>query len=246
MRRLILGFLVYLLFFNCSALFAEDNIIMHKPEPQIVRVGISDNNFSNYLFDRVSVSSNSSFIISDNFEKEILLEPYKTADITFKDGQFEVCDGNNVILKTDKKLVISSTNIGVLYINGLKRKSKQAFYKGNIELEISLSNPLNKFAIVNVLPLQDYLKGVVPNEMPVSFGLEALKAQAILARNYVLKPREKYYKEFDICDSVACQVYFGANTQEPLSDKAVDETKNLVVLYDNDVVLGGATIIKTP
>ena len=237
MRRLILGFLVYLIFFNSSALFAEDNIIMHKPEPQIVRVGISDNNFSNYLFDRVSVSSNSSFIISDNFEKEILLEPYKTADITFKDGQFEVCDGNNVILKTDKKLVISSTNIGVLYINGLKRKSKQAFYKGNIELEISLSNPLNKFAIVNVLPLQDYLKGVVPNEMPVSFGLEALKAQAILARNYLLKPREKYYKEFDICDSVACQVYFGANTQEPLSDKAVDETQNLVVLYDNDLIL---------
>ena len=110
-------------------------------------------------------------------------------------------------------------------------------YFGNIELEKSRNNPDSKFAVVNVLPLQTYLKGVVPNEMPTDFGLEALKAQAVLARNYVLKPREKYYKEFDICDSVACQVYFGANTQESLSDRAVDETENIIVTYNNDLIL---------
>lgn len=91
--------------------------------------------------------------------------------------------------------------------------------------------------MINVLDLQSYLKGVVPNEMPVRFGLEALKAQAVLARSYVLKPRERNYHNFDVCDSVACQVYFGANTEKELSDKAVDETDNIVAMSDNELVL---------
>jgi stage II sporulation protein D len=78
---------------------------------------------------------------------------------------------------------------------------------------------------VNVLPLEDYLKGVVPNELPVRFGLEALKAQAVAARNYTIRPRTRVYHNFDVCDSVQCQVYFGANTEHPLSNKAIEETK---------------------
>ena len=73
--------------------------------------------------------------------------------------------------------------------------------------------------------------------MPVYFGLEALKAQCIAARNYALRPRSKFYNEFDICDSVACQVYFGAKTEKALSNKAVDETDGLVALYDGELIL---------
>ncbi|MEI8128356.1 MAG: SpoIID/LytB domain-containing protein, partial [bacterium] len=72
---------------------------------------------------------------------------------------------------------------------------------------------------------------------PVRFGLEALKAQAIAARNYVLLPRTKAAKEFDVDDSVASQVYFGASTESELSNKAVEETEELVALYDWELIL---------
>ena len=237
MKRIILGFfLIYLLCFS-EKLFADDNAVLNSPTPQIVRVGISDNYFSKYMFDRVSITSDDDYVISDNSSSEICLRGGKIANIIFLNGEFEVFENGNSILKSKNKLTIIPANGQNLEIVGLKRKQKAALYSGNIELEISKSNPTSKFAIVNAVPLQTYLKGVVPNEMPTYFGLEALKAQAVLARNYVLKPREKYYKEFDICDSVACQVYFGANTQEALSDKAVDETENIVVLYQNELIL---------
>jgi SpoIID/LytB domain protein len=64
-----------------------------------------------------------------------------------------------------------------------------------------------------------------------------LKAQAVAARNYAIKPRVKSYSQFDICDSVACQVYFGFNTENPKADQAIDETKGLVAIYDDEPIL---------
>ena len=73
--------------------------------------------------------------------------------------------------------------------------------------------------------------------MPVSFGLEALKAQSVAARNYVLSPRVKANPNYDVVDSVASQVYFGANTEKELSNKAVLETTGIVALYNWDLIL---------
>ena len=73
--------------------------------------------------------------------------------------------------------------------------------------------------------------------MPVRFGLEALKAQAVAARNYVLTPRTQAYKEFNVVDSVASQVYFGVNTEADLATRAVMETDGIVALYNNEPIL---------
>ena len=70
--------------------------------------------------------------------------------------------------------------------------------------------------------------------MPTRFGLEALKSQTVAARNYAISPRLKAYEEFDLCDSVACQVYFGANTEEELSDQAIEETNGIIALSNED------------
>lgn len=88
-----------------------------------------------------------------------------------------------------------------------------------------------------MIEVEEYLKGVVPNEMPVSFGLEALKAQSVAARNYVLSPRTKASTNYDVVDSVASQVYFGANTERPLSNQAVAETEGIVALYNWDMIV---------
>lgn len=73
--------------------------------------------------------------------------------------------------------------------------------------------------------------------MPVSFGLEALKAQSVAARNYVLSPRTKASANYDVVDSVASQVYYGANTEKPLSNQAVEETEGIVAIYNWDLIL---------
>ena len=93
------------------------------------------------------------------------------------------------------------------------------------------------FYLVNLVETQEYLKGVVPNEMPVRFGLEALKAQAVAARNYVLTPRTQAYKEFNVVDSVASQVYYGVNTEDDLATRAVMETDGIVALHNNEPIL---------
>ena len=90
---------------------------------------------------------------------------------------------------------------------------------------------------MDLVEIQEYLKGVVPNEMPVRFGLEALKAQAVAARNYVLTPRTQAYKEFNVVDSVASQVYYGVNTEDDLATRAVMETDGIVALYNNEPIL---------
>ena len=105
-----------------------------------------------------------------------------------------------------------------------------------IELKAAYPENRGKFNIINVLDAQSYLKGVVPNEMPVSFGLNALKAQAVAARNYANRP-QNVYKNYDICDSTACQVYYGANSENPLSDKAVEETQGIFALYNKEPIL---------
>ena len=89
--------------------------------------------------------------------------------------------------------------------------------------------------VVNELPLEIYLLGVVPNELnPTAFGqLEALEAQAVAARTYIYRNMGQYKKEgYDICATDACQVYFGALTEDPLATQAVVATRGEIAVYD--------------
>ncbi len=87
---------------------------------------------------------------------------------------------------------------------------------------------------VNVLNLEDYLKGVVPAELsPASFGeLEALKAQAVAARTYALRSIElNAGQEFDLTSTPDSQAYGGMDVEHPLSNQAVEETRGQVLLF---------------
>jgi len=105
--------------------------------------------------------------------------------------------------------------------------------------------------LVNVLNLEDYLKGVVPAELsPLYFGeLEALKAQAVAARTYALKNLGQFSRlGFDLYATPQSQVYEGLSVEHPLSSRAVDETRGEVAVYDGKLInalytstCGGAT-----
>lgn len=87
--------------------------------------------------------------------------------------------------------------------------------------------------VVNFVGLEDYVKGVVPNEMSASWPLEALKAQAVCARTYVTANQNKYRQYgFDMTNDTYCQVYRGLNGANETTDRAVDETAGLFVRYE--------------
>ena len=91
----------------------------------------------------------------------------------------------------------------------------------------------NELSIVNVLGMEDYLKGVVPWEMEPNAPLEALKAQAICARGETMnfKNTKRFAAgKFDICDYDACQGYPGTENEKPATTRAVVETRGLVAM----------------
>jgi len=94
------------------------------------------------------------------------------------------------------------------------------------------------FDLVNVVSLEDYLRGVVPREMPASWGddaLAALVAQAVAARSYALatlKPTANY----DLYDDDRSQVYGGVSAEDPRSTRAVLSTRGTVLTYDGAVI----------
>lgn len=92
--------------------------------------------------------------------------------------------------------------------------------------------------VVNVLDLEEYIKGVVPYEMGRSWPLEALKTQAVCARTYAMRTLNRHNSlGFDLCPGDHCQVYFGVGTgsanagPSAVSDRAVEETAGKVLWY---------------
>lgn len=87
--------------------------------------------------------------------------------------------------------------------------------------------------VVNMIRLDDYVKGVVPHEMSNSWPLEALKAQAVAARTYALSMLNRHSGyHFDICPSTHCQAYSGLSRAGSNSDAAVDQTASIVATYN--------------
>jgi stage II sporulation protein D len=103
-------------------------------------------------------------------------------------------------------------------------------YRGKLELV-----PQGGFLrVVNVLPLETYLQGVVAGEMPFTWPAEALKAQAVAARSYALASVLKG-KPYDLYSDVRSQVYLGVGGEKPSTTKAVADTAGQVVLYGGKV-----------
>ena len=78
---------------------------------------------------------------------------------------------------------------------------------------------------VNKVKLEDYVRSVVPSEMPTSWAPDAVRAQAVAARSYAIRIRDfTSYSGYDICDTTACQVYGGKATTTAGGTRTVRET----------------------
>jgi stage II sporulation protein D len=109
-------------------------------------------------------------------------------------------------------------------------------FRGKIEV---FANPHGALTVVNVIGLEDYVRGVVPNELsPGGYpAIEALKAQAIAARTYALRNRGQFASEgYDLLPTTRSQVYRGLSSENALSSRAVDETRGMIATYNGEPI----------
>jgi stage II sporulation protein D len=98
-------------------------------------------------------------------------------------------------------------------------------------------DPQGGLMVVNLVDLEDYLLGVLPNEMSPSAPTEALKAQAVASRTYALKHSQDFAKRgFGLKASEGSQVYKGISGEDPRTTRAVEQTRGKVLRHSGDLV----------
>lgn len=134
----------------------------------------------------------------------------------------EIATGQSISLPVNQRARISSKDYKVWAAN--------RWWRGTLEI-ITLGN---KISVINLLDLEEYLAGVVPSEMPSSWHIEALKAQAVAARSYAwahLGAGSKWWRNegYDLVPDVRDQAYKGLAAESPSTNKAVMATAGIVL-----------------
>ena len=115
-------------------------------------------------------------------------------------------------------------------IDGELLKLNNRTYRGDVYF-ISDGNGI--IAVNQLDSVEEYLYSVVPSEMPSSWDIEAVKAQAVAARTYTLTRMGVHNSSgYDLCDSIHCQVYSGISTETANATKAVDKTEGIIATYN--------------
>lgn len=154
--------------------------------------------------------------------------------------------GNNIAQIERKRL--SSRPLLSWQVNGITYKGtnvdivpqqsvtlvNQSPYAGSFRLQ---PNASGSFTVVNFVPIETYLRGVVPHEIGYQAPYSAIQAQAVLARTYALANRHRFaVDDYELCATTHCQVYAGLQNTSPLADRAIRETRGKVLTYGGKVV----------
>lgn len=118
-------------------------------------------------------------------------------------------------------LTIRPSGAGELALDGRR-------YRGALELR----HKGGGLTAVNIVPVDDYLRSVVPEEMPVDWLAEAIKAQSVAARSFALASRGRHASEgYDLCTTMHCQLYTGTAAEKSASNAAIKATRGEVLTY---------------
>ncbi|MCM3181985.1 Ig-like domain-containing protein [Priestia megaterium] len=165
--------------------------------------------------------------------------------ITIKPSYLYTIKNSDLVLNANTEYTVTATTQGVTLKQGstvlgdfTSFEITPSLYKNPISIngrhylgDVAFTNEKGTYVRpVNTLPIEDYLKGVVPNEVYTSWNLQALKTQAVAARTYAMSYAGKV-----INDTVSYQVY-GGYTWYDSTNKAVDETFGQVVTYNNKLI----------
>ena len=145
-------------------------------------------------------------------------KPYKNVIAIKVDGEFKRINSDKIVIKPENDGYISA---------------KHKWYRGHFKIINSGSG----LTVMNDVPLELYIQGVVPSEMPSSWEHDAHKAQAIAARSYAIANMGKRAKHgYDLKDTPEDQAYGGASAETPQTNDAVVETEGVVLIHEGKII----------
>lgn len=211
---------------------------------------ITSSQLENYRIRIHTTTTSTTLRIRDGYELSI--DGVKTLQSFSSNGDEIVFtkSGDKVVVKnssgtnigTGNEITINKKDDAVRYfeVKGIDNTS-YAKYPDNVT--IRLDSTKSNLLVINVTPLENYLKGVIPYEMGANAPLEAMKAQAITARSLAVKRINNSDKDgYDVTNTTSDQVYKGYNATYFASthnvSKAVKQTKGVVLTYNGSIIEG--------
>lgn len=127
-----------------------------------------------------------------------------------------------------------SAGTGLIQVEKGKAEKTERLYGGSLRLQ---PNAYGTYTLVNQVPLEIYLRGVVPHEIGEEAPYPAIEAQTILARTYVLRNLRRFaIDNYQMCANTQCQVYQGLGDTWPDADRAIAATTGQVLVYQNELI----------
>ena len=205
----------------CAALTTE------KPDIDMIRVLIMTNGFKSLFHDTITLSCDSMAVLEYGDEKDAKTESIAAGEtVTIKPGDSRLASG---------RLTFRSANEGgMITVHSLERAQGMPVYPGHMEI----TEESDGLLLLNEVDLEEYLKRVTPSEMPPTYELEALKAQAVCARTYAWRQIQgNAYSTYGahVDDSTNFQVYNNTLTFDS-TDTAVNETFGQLLEYNGDPI----------
>ncbi len=176
-----------------------------------------------------NLSTNLDFSIIDSTKNKTLKNYKKNTELIFSaQNNFVKIDGENF---SSNEIELRPQNEKELR-NMLINIGGQEYFGG-----LKLIAVKNNLIVINIVPVEEYLRGVLPKEMSPSWNEEALKAQAVAARTFSLKNRNRHKNEgYDLCASVHCQMYDGADSLDEKTDEAISKTFGEVLFFNGKLI----------
>lgn len=174
----------------------------------------------------VFISAQHGFRVFNNFDDKKLFTRWngKSLNIKITERGFGFLQFNNL-----QSITIDPFKKGLTYVNGKG-------YRGKLKI---FEDRFGKLTVVNLLDIELYLYGVIKSEMLINSPIEALKAQAVVARTYAIKNKDKFRKDgFGLTNDVRSQVYNGIEDEHQIARDVVNATRGKILVFNNEPISG--------
>ncbi len=188
-----------------------------------IRVLLETTGFKKSYHDKVEFTATSDFTVST-----------KTQEKSYKEGEIVKIEPGDEMFEEGRVTVRTASEEAKIQLLSIERSGGNPKYRGSLEI----AEDKEGLVLVNELSLEEYLYAVIPSEMPTSYGVEALKVQAVCARSYAYRHlMANSLREFGahVDDSVSYQVYNNIAENEN-SILAVKDTYGEVIEYEGKVI----------
>ena len=201
----------------CAALTTE------RPEIDNIRVLLMTDQFASLFHSEITLSCDTMAVLEYGDEQDRKTQSVAAGEsVTIRTGDSRL-EGGRIVFR-------SANEGGMITVESLTRAQGTPVYPGHMEI----TSEEDGLLLLNEVDLEEYLKRVVPSEMPPTYEIEALKAQAICARTYAWRQIQgSAYSEYGahVDDSTNFQVYNNTNVFET-TNAAVNETFGQLLAYN--------------